>query len=399
MGEFFNTSYLWTLDKQQPDIESQPLKGNVGNKIASSAVTGINNTISDAAGRHQWLLVNRSTDHVTSNRSVVAFEKQEGVVVVTKIHGANNFPLLEQSLCLFHFAYNRRLLYDIVVFTTELVPAELTAPLQQLLQPAKLTFVVDNRGLQQEIAALSKPRYDAFLKSCGVTSPVNLTWYSECPGRIAYNWQAEFRTWHIWRHPALRDYSIMMWLDSDAFCTMEWLFDPIQAMIENDLVILFDNFPYGSHMGSDVDERLMKAFNVNICALQLVEGHFKTRTSNSTCKEYSGFGHIGGFFHITNLDFYRSAPVQKFAEAWIGEGFLQRRYDDQAGVTVPAAVLAPERSWHMRKKLNMQLLVYHNFELDGDRALAVGGFLKYWRETVRHQLPDANGVCKITAVE
>jgi hypothetical protein len=345
-----------------------------------------------------WLLKNRSglITLPTSNRTVVAFEKQEGVVIVTKIHGKHHLPILEQSLCLLHFAYNRRPLYDIVVFTTLPVPEEMIAPIQKLVHPARLTVVVDNRGLQEEIAALSKPRYDAFLKACGVTSPVNLTWWSECPGRVAYNWQAEFRTWHIWNHLALRDYSIMMWLDADAFCTTEWPLDPIQAMIENDLVILFDNWPKGRHTGKDVQERIYEAFGLKLCHVRMLDGHFKTKVSNTTCKLHSGVGDIHGFFHITNLDFYRSVPVQKWAETWIGNGFLQRRYDDQAGVTVPAAILAPERSWHMRRN-KIVLSVYHNFDLDGSKGRRVGGFKKYWRKTARHQLPGADGVCQIKA--
>lgn len=138
-----------------------------------------------------WLKFNRTTAF-TGNRTMVPFERQDDVVIVTKIHGKHQLMLLEQSLCLLHFAYNRRPLYPIIVFTTLPVPEEDIAKVQKFVHPANLTFVVDNRGLQQEIAALSKPRYDAFLKACGVDSPVNLTWWSNCPGRVAYNWQGSF---------------------------------------------------------------------------------------------------------------------------------------------------------------------------------------------------------------
>jgi len=344
-----------------------------------------------------WLRLNRTTAF-TGNRTMVPFEKQEGVVIATKIHGPHQLFLLKQSLCLLHFAYNRRPLYDIIVFTTLPVPDEDIASVRALVYPARLTVVVDNRGLQEEIAALSKPRYDAFLKACGVESPVNLTWWSNCPGRIAYNWQAEFRAWHVWRHPSLANYSYMMWLDSDAFCTEEWTVDPIQAVVENNLVILFDNWPKGAHRGRDVEKRIYKAFGQYLCKTTLVRGHLKTKLSNTTCKNSPRLGDIHGFFHITNLDFYRSHPVQKWAETWIGNGFLQRRYDDQAGVTIPAAILAPDRAWDMRHN-KIRLNVYHNFDLDGKKSSGnrVGGFIKYWKATVKNQLPDAVGICPIKA--
>ena len=104
------------------------------------------------------------------------------------------------------------------------------------------------------------------------------------------------------------------------------------------------------------------------------------------------FGHIHGFFHITNLDFYRSDIVQRWAEIWIGDGFLQRSYDDQAAVTVPAAILAPERSWEMRSH-GINLQVFHNNRMDGKER--VGGFFRLWDTNVSHNLPSANGVCPI----
>lgn len=87
--------------------------------------------------------------------------------------------------------------------------------------------------------------------------------------------------------------------------------------------------------------------------------------------------------------------MQKWAQAWIGDGFLQRRYDDQAGVTVPAAILTPDRAWDMRAN-NIRLNVYHNFDLDGKSRERVGGFLKYWKNISRLQFPDAAKVCRVT---
>jgi hypothetical protein len=325
----------------------------------------------------------------------IPFEKQDGVVIVTKIHGTHQLHLLNQALCLLHYAYNRRPQYDIVVFTTDPISEGDMDNLRTLIHPVHVSFVVDNRGLQEEIAALSLVRYQNFLRACKVDNPHNLTWWSECPGRIAYNWQAEFRSWHIWKHPALAPYQFMIWLDSDSFCTREWTVDPIQVMIENDLVILFDNWPEGTHGGADVKQRIWNAFGVNICTLQLEDGHFVSELRSTACRG-GPVGDIHGFFHITNLDFYRSDFVQKWAEIWIGDDFLQRRYDDQFAVTAPAAILAPEKAWDMRGN-NIHLDVFHNFALDGKHREQVGGFLKYWRENAKDRFPDAVDVCPIKA--
>lgn len=334
----------------------------------------------------------------SNDTGLVAFERQEGVVIVTKIHGPNQKVLMDQSLCLLHHAYNHKPLYDIVVFTAEPLSDEDTEFVTSLVAPANITIVVDNRGFQEEVAALSPDRRKNFLDSCGVSTPENLTWWSECPGRVAYNWQAEFRSWQIWKHPAIASYKYMMWLDSDGFSTKIWPQDPIKTMIENDLVILFDNWPQGAISGADVTERIRKAFDVQLCKLSLVGGHFESQLGpgdGSTCST-GRFGLVHGFFHITNLDFFRSEAVQRWAEIWIGDGFLQRRYDDQAGVTVPSAVLAPNRSWDMRSK-GIKLDIYHNSALDGKGNEKAGGFFTYWRTTVKEQLPTADGVCPIKA--
>lgn len=63
-------------------------------------------------------------------------------------------------------------------------------------------------------------------------------------------------------------------------------------------------------------------------------------------------------------------------------------------MTVPAVIMAPNRSWDMRRN-GIQLNVYHNFDLDGKKFDRVGGFLKYWRQVVQHKLPAAAKVCNV----
>ena len=236
-----------------------------------------------------------------------------------------------------------------VVFTAEPLSQEEIRQLQEKVAPSKVSVVIDNIGLHQEIQALSQPRKEKFLKRCKVTDPTNLTWGSECPGRIAYNWQAEFRSVKIWTHPALANYKYMMWMDSDGFPTRVWDKDPIAFMIENDLIIFFDHFPQGRIHRSvkfEMHHRIYKSFNKTICKLELSKEDGSFITKLGTKNECRGvfIPLIHGFFHITNLDFFRSDIVTNWVNTLIGDCFLCREFDDQAAVTIPTAILEPNRS-------------------------------------------------------
>jgi len=304
---------------------------------------------------------------------IVEFERQPGVVIVTKIHGIHQLALLEQSLCLLNFAYNNRMLYDIVVFTTEPIDQLDLAETYRLVAPAKISVVVDNDGLQNEIQALSPDRREKFLARCGVSSPESLTWWSNCPGRIAYNWQAQFRSLHIWKHPAIAKYRYMLFLDSDGFSTRVWQQDPVAFLIKNNLAILFSNFPQGTGVSAVVD-RIRSAFNTSLCTVTLQDGKFSVKT-DIDCNSRPPLIH--GFFHLTDLDFYRSDPVMQWQEKLIGDCFLCRNFDDQVAVTMPAMILAANRSFEMRSN-GIFLDVYHNAMIDG--KIRVGGFHQYLRD-------------------
>jgi len=319
--------------------------------------------------------------------NIIEFERQEGVVIVTKIHGPHQLGLLRQSLCLLNYAYNSRTLYDIVVFTTTPLEDEEIIETEKLVAPANLTVVIDNMGLQNEIQALSQDRREKFLQRCGVSSPENLTWWDKCPGRIAYNWQAQFRALHIWTHPAIAKYRYMLFLDSDGFSTRVWTQDPVTFFIKNNLAILFDNFPQGNAVVK-CNERIKSAFNTSICSGTLLDGKFKVTTGEDCTKRVPL---IHGFFHITDLNFYRSKKVMQWQEKLIGDCFLCREFDDQVAVTVPAMMLAPERSFEMRSN-GIYLDVYHNSQIDG--KVRAGGFLQYPKERGNKTLYD---ICPITA--
>lgn len=195
-----------------------------------------------------------------------------------------------------HFAYNHKVHYDIVVFSALEVPEEKIEELQKIVAPAKFEIVINNIGLREEIEALTPAKHDLFLQRYNASSPVNLTWFSECvdPGggkkthRLAYNWQAEFRSVRVWEHPALADYRYMFWLDSDPFPSRPFKKDPIEYFIETEAVIMFENFPEGSAARRHLDA-VVDSFSATACDLRVTQGHLernqlrkKGDTSNCT---------------------------------------------------------------------------------------------------------------------
>jgi len=346
-----------------------------------------------------------TTDNNKYTISTAEFVKHPGVVIATKVHGPDgDFGMLNQSLCLLHYAYNNRVLYDIIVFTTEPIPEEQVQGLQSLIEPSKLTVVVDNDGIQNEIDNLPAHKHDFLLERCNITNSTDLTWWSTCQGvekhhqeRLAYNWQAEFRSLRVWNHPAMTSYRYMLWFDADAFCTKPWERDPVAFAIDKQAVILFDHFPQG-HSKNWIQKRFFNAFGEKLCKIWITEeGHFGTKTrSDGKCGQM-GVPNIHGFFHITDMDFYRSTKVQKAIERLFEHCFLCRFPDDQLTVTAPAAMLAPNRSYDMRTTMGTNLDVFHNHKLDGIDQCIPAGFKSYWPQYASKTLPAADGVCPIIA--
>lgn len=156
------------------------------------------------------------------------FEPGLPAVIATKIQGNSTLLQLEQSLCLLKHAYNDRLNYDIVVFAATPITDDEVNILKAAAAPAKLTVALDNPGLQTMVAALGPKELEYLLERCNVTKASELTWRTRCLETssagttnmpIQYTWQAEFRSLHLWKHPAIARYKYMMWLDSDGFCT------------------------------------------------------------------------------------------------------------------------------------------------------------------------------------
>jgi hypothetical protein len=374
--------YKYKSNQKEPAEKTIPFQSI--NATTTTTTSTTTNTTSHAASTSTTTAISSSLSTRTIRPEIKEFERQERVVIATKIHSTNHLSAIEQSLCLFHHAYNHRVLYDIVVFSTDPINATLLEPVRNLIAPARLIFVVDSPGgLQASVDALEPERKAHLLHRCNVTSSNQLDWYTYCHEldiggtyeRLAYSWQAEFRALHIYQHPVLQSYSTMMWLDSDAFCTRPWDRDPIAYMLQQDLVLFFDHFPAGMSKGPDFQEKFIAAFNTTLCSVSLVNGTLVPRLAGR-CKSPQ-IAQVHGFFHITNLDFYRSDTVMKWNKILIGTTKYSRKYDDQIGVTVPAAVLAPHRAWEMGQH-GITLDVYHNGYLDGQRPAGARSFKKWW---------------------
>jgi hypothetical protein len=87
---------------------------------------------------------------------------------------------------------------------------------------------------------------------------------------LSYAWQAVFRSYELWSHRALADYKYMIWIDDDALPTKSWLKDPIVPMVEENLVVLYDNFPAGFCKSGGIIEKMQLAYNHSYCYIHRI---------------------------------------------------------------------------------------------------------------------------------
>eukprot|EP00532_Pseudo-nitzschia_australis_P005684 CAMPEP_0168165010 /NCGR_PEP_ID=MMETSP0139_2-20121125/1251_1 /TAXON_ID=44445 /ORGANISM="Pseudo-nitzschia australis, Strain 10249 10 AB" /LENGTH=505 /DNA_ID=CAMNT_0008082083 /DNA_START=3497 /DNA_END=5011 /DNA_ORIENTATION=- len=355
--------------------ESQPLIANQQNDKGSNSTTTNNNN-----SMEKELEINLTIDDPPIfeapivNPNTKDFDPSIPGVVVTKIQGSSHLRVLKQMLCLFTKAYNDRANRDIIVFTSEELELKEIEELEEIVSPAKLIVEVDNPGLHTMVEKLSPKQKTHLFERCNVNSTSELTWYTKCSEvssystlkgeRIAYNWQAEFRALWMWTRPVLAPYKYLMWMDSDVFCTRIWNQDPIARIERHDLALLFDHFPQGYARGKEFPERTKQAFDRIICGITMINGTLVARDGRCLRKTRGRIAQVHGFFHVSSLDFYRSDAVMKWNRALIGDSKFSRVFDDQIGITIPAAVLAGNRSRNMRS-IGVYPRVMHNYVIDG----------------------------------
>ena len=334
-----------------------------------------------------------------NNSAIVDFERQPRVVIAVKIHGSSHMKQLIQSQCLLKVAYNRRTKYDVLVFTTEPIEEDDARILRDVVHPAHLRIVTDKMTLSDQLERMTPKQVDVLVNRCqNVTTKEDLRWWTRCCEEgsnqacmpLAYSWQSEFRALHLWKSEFLKPYRYMLWIDSDAFPTRIWQQDPVAFLIRNKLKILFDNMQ-GHTKGNGLQERINAAYDESLCALELSEGHLKPQIKAAGNCMHTDLKNIHGFFHVTDLDFYRSEKTMKWSKALIGDSKFSRMWDDQIHITIASAMGAANKSWEMGVN-GVKLWVYHNMFYDG-KERTKGGFQVWWKNYKKEFFPEAIEEC------
>ena len=299
------------------------------------------------------------------------FTRHDGVVIVSKIWAINEHSEtdIKRMICLMNAAYNRHLNYDYVIFVGMPFSQSQEIEMKDHAYPAKLTLVLEP-SLEEHLANMTKDEIEFLKKRCNVLDGENITWFHYCTeeksihlNNLAYSWQAEFRAAHIYTQPEMMKYKYMIWLDTDSWIMKDWDKDPIQAMVDHDLVILFDAFGYGRTRGKELKQKMEYAYNSSICSVNLnsENGHLQVEACGADEEPY--IDQIGGFNHITNLDIYRKKVHQKFLLNMVGDYKFSRKWDDQLGVTVPALFESAERCWDARAN-GFDFGILHHYRID-----------------------------------
>ena len=347
-------------------------------------------------------------------------EIYDGVVHVTKIHNPMMRKSINQMLCLNKAAYNHRRNYPWVIFHTMPIDEKDIQEAKAIAAPANVTFVRDSPPLEEVLKAMSKEEYDHLLGRCQCCKPPNngccrdihrnlsIYWdwwcYEEKSGwtTLSYAWQAVFRSYNIWEHPALAPYKYMIWIDDDAMPTKSWLKDPMKPMVEEDLVIFYDNFPAG-FAKYGILEKMQLAYNQTFCYIHRSEyfkgpqtGKFVVRPCKRNKKGNFKFDKVGlvhGMMHITNLDIYRKPIHLNFNRILTTHNThrFSRQWDDQIAVTIPAAFEDPERAWDMRMH-GYNMSIHHNGNLDGKEKNKRWNYLVWWKY-YKNTFPIAKEMC------
>ncbi len=309
------------------------------------------------------------------------FTRYDGVAIVTKVLWVKDIEKLKQWTCLINSAYNDRMRYDFIIFTTMPWEPEDIEKLQKVAYPAKLTVALEGPQLEEQIAAMTKEEVKFLYDRCNVTENETISWFHHCsePGsrhvtNLGYSWQAEFRAYHIWTHPALKNYKYMIWIDGDAGLGTKWDVDPMKAMVENDLTILYAGWPYGKIRNSEnVQRKLINAYNTSICNVDRTnDSHGISHIYATTCTDKPAtIFQIAGNHHITNLDVFRKDIHQKFLKEFTGDYRFSRMADDQLAVTIVGLMeqyLVNNRTdipkkfmvWHERSHGMLLKIAHHN---------------------------------------
>lgn len=275
-----------------------------------------------------------------------SFTRYDGVAIVTKVLWPKDIGKVEQWICLINHAYNDKLKYDFIIFTTMPWSDEEIERVQKVAHPANLTVSMEGPSLEEQIDAMSEEERKFLFDRCNVENNTNITWFHHCRdgknvANLGYSWQSEFRAYHIWTHPTLDKYKYMIWLDTDAYPGQTWEKDPMKLVVENDLAILYAGWPYGVSNINPFRQKMMDAYNATLCNVERAplpeyekEDAFFIYGKICGPQENGRINQIAGNHHITNLNVFRKDAHQQFLKAFTGDYRFSRAADDQLAVTI-----------------------------------------------------------------
>ena len=329
------------------------------------------------------------------------FIKYDNAVIVTKVLSDENTDLLIQMLCLLNAAYNRFVHRDIIVFTTIPWSQQHIERVQHIVHPAKLQVVLEGKSIQEHLDEMTVEEIEHLNKRCNVKEDENITWNHHCTednsehvSSLGYAWQAEFRSYHIWTHEALKPYKYMMWIDADAMCTKTWDYDPMKVMVDNDLILMYDQFPGGLVRGKALKYKIQKTYGENVCGVAFNEEKgILIREDCTQNNQLPAIKQVFGFHHITNLDVYRKEKHQQFLKELTNNGYrFSRLWDDQLAVTFPAVMEDPSRCWDYQIH-GLHMGIHHNGRIDGKAHAKYTNYLNYWANDGKYSWSAGRAMC------
>ena len=166
-------------------------------------------------------------------------------------------------------------------------------------------------------------------------------------------------------------------------------------LIRNKLVLLMGNFGQGmTGRMTGVQKRIYEAYNRTLCSsvVSPIDGRLVVEYGARESDCYVEVQQVHGFFHITDLDFYRLPQNLKWFDVLIGDTNFMRRWDDQLGVIVPAAMLEPNRTVEM-DKVGIHPGIMHNAMIMGKKDWKGGAYKAFWNKEAQTKFPEAIPMC------
>ncbi len=144
-----------------------------------------------AASQNQIASTGESNMNITSeNKGTAAnhtipttnFTRYDSVAIVTKVLWPKDIKNLERWLCYISHAYNDKMKYDVIVFTTMPWEEKDIVRLQNVAAHVNVTVALEGPSLEEQLAAMTKEEVKFLRNRCGLndTDDRELTWTNYC---------------------------------------------------------------------------------------------------------------------------------------------------------------------------------------------------------------------------